>query len=332
MRKKEKLKKKISNYFFDHRYQYYVVHELYALIFCTLSGIIFAFGFACFTSVYTEESLRIVTGGVSGLCQNVVLILEICGVQNVNMSTVYSVLYFAINVPILLFAFFKISKRFAIYSGIAVGMSSLFVSIFSSTIAQNIATNPVLLNSAITRVIIAGSCSGLSAALAFKCDFSCGGIDVITYYFSMKKSTNVGKYSFFINGIVLTLYCGLLIVKDNNAMTNTLLTLIHSIIYQFICSLVIDAIHVKNKKDKIEIITTNENLVDILLSLFPHSATLYDATGAFSNNKKICINMVVSSNEVRKVVAVCQKADENSFISVVPLYQVYGNFFTRPVQ
>ena len=93
MMKKAKIKKKISNYFFDHRYQYFAVHETYTFLMCVLSGILFAFGFACFTTSFSEESLRIVTGGASGISQNIILILEICGVKNVSMSIIYSILY-----------------------------------------------------------------------------------------------------------------------------------------------------------------------------------------------------------------------------------------------
>ena len=331
MRKIEKAKKKISNYFFDHRIQYHIVHEGYCLFLCALSGIIFAFGFACFTTAYGGE-LRFVTGGASGISQNIILICEILGVKNISQSDLYSLLYFVINIPILVFAFFKISKRFAIYSAISVGMSSLFVSIFTNSIANEIAMSAVLQNSAITRVLIAGACTGISAAVAFKADISCGGVDIISYYFSIKKSTTVGKFGLIINGFVILLYTILLVSTNQDTFANGLLVLLHSILYQFVANLVIDVIHVRNKKDKIEIITNNPNLSDVLLSFFPHSATIIDAVGAYSNSKKICINMVVSANEVKKVINVCRKADEGSFITVTPLRQVYGNFFTRPVE
>jgi uncharacterized protein YebE (UPF0316 family) len=42
--------------------------------------------------------------------------------------------------------------------------------------------------------------------------------------------------------------------------------------------------------------------------------------------------VVVSSSEVKKVVAVAQKIDEHVFITATPLKQVYGNFFIKPLE
>ena len=78
--------------------------------------------------------------------------------------------------------------------------------------------------------------------------------------------------------------------------------------------------------------TNNSKMSNILLAYFPHGATITHATGAYTNGEKEVIYMVVSSNEVNKLIKVAKKVDEHVFISAIPLEQVYGNFFSKPVE
>ena len=81
-----------------------------------------------------------------------------------------------------------------------------------------------------------------------------------------------------------------------------------------------------------KIITSNEKMANILLAYFPHGATIGNAIGAYTHSEREVIWMVVSSSEVRKVIKVAKKVDEHVFISAIPLNQVYGNFYSKPVE
>jgi uncharacterized membrane-anchored protein YitT (DUF2179 family) len=107
-------------------------------------------------------------------------------------------------------AWFGIGKRFAIFTFINV----LEVSLFSNLLGQ---LNWDFLNH-VSRVsfrimalcfpalLFAGVCTGLSSALAFKVDISAGGIDVISYYIALKKSTSVGKVHDLLNSFTVILF------------------------------------------------------------------------------------------------------------------------------
>jgi len=333
MAKISKFKKKIKDYFFDHRITYEIVSSLIALFFCALSGFLFAFGYTSFISVYSKDSLKLVTGGASGLSQNIVFIFKLCGFNALEEYTLQSILYFIINVPLFVFAFFRITKRFAIFSLLNVGFSSLFIQILSSNgFAQTIASNSFIVNSTVSRALFAGACTGVSSSLAFVIGISCGGIDIITYYVAMKKSTSVGKYGVAINSLIILLYTCLTIIENPSRWSDAILLLLFSILYLFVVGLVTDAIHRRNKKVKIEIVTSKSDMSNILITIFPHSATIFHATGAYSYSEKFVINMIVSSNEERRVVAAVRKIDPESFVSTTNLHQVYGNFFTRPIE
>ena len=107
MKKTQKIKENINNYLFDHIGLKLFLDYFKSFILCIVSGFIFAFGFAAFITPQGEvgKELAIVTGGVSGISQNIYLAISFFN-ENVTLSEVTSICYFALNVPILIFAFF----------------------------------------------------------------------------------------------------------------------------------------------------------------------------------------------------------------------------------
>jgi len=332
MTKFQKYRKKAINYFYDHPIQAVVTSYLVSFMVAAVSAAIYAFGFTAFTTA-VDTSNNIITGGLSGLCQVIIQIIRLFGVKDISFYTLQSILYFTLNIPLFFFAFFKISKRFAICTLVNVGLSSLFISLFSGLeFVQAIASNQFVANSFIARALIAGVFVGISSSIAFVFDISCGGGDIISYYLSMRKSTGAGKFSIVINVSIIALYLMFYLIGNTGDFTNILVIILFSVLYQFVAGFVIDRINLRNAKIKIEIITTNPDMSDVLLAIFPHSATLTRVEGAYSHNEKVNIMMIVSSNEVKKVIKVAKSVDKHSFIMTYRIHQVYGNFFVRPVE
>ena len=332
MTKMQKYRRKVVNYFYDHPTQAFIATYLVSFLIAAVSATIYAFGFTCFTTA-ADVSNNIITGGLSGLCQVIIQIIRLFGVKDISFYTLQSILYFALNVPLFFFAFFKISKRFAVCTLVNVGLSSVFIQLFSGLeIVQAIQTNPFIQDSFLARALLAGIFVGISSSLCFIFDISCGGGDILSYYLSMKKSTGAGKFSIIINVSIAILYFSFYMIGNSGDFTNILVIILFSIVYQFVIGFVIDRINLRNAKIKVEIITTNQDMPDVLLQIFPHSATLSKAEGAYSHQDKLSIVMVVSSNEVKKVIKVARSVDKHSFIMTYRIHQVYGNFFVRPVE
>ena len=334
MKKVDRIRKKTSDFLFDH----FVLNNILShskQLFCAIfAAALFAFGFCSFVTPAPGNTFTVVTGGVSGLSQNIALIIEMATGKPVGNNTVQSISYFAINIPIFLFAFFMIGKRFSIYTLINVGASSLFIALFSMDggIGQAIASNSFISGSILSRVIFAGVCTGISSAIAFRGEISCGGIDVFTYYFALRKSTSVGKYGVVINGIIVSLYAILLMSHDTANWDQGVVSLLYSVAYLLFVAIVIDAINLRNKKVQISLITKDKNLPHILIANFPHGATEVNARGVYSGGEEILVYMIVSSNEVRRVIDLSKKVDPHVFATVTPLAQVYGNFFIKPIE
>ena len=350
MKKSEKIKRKINDYLFDHRVLRATLDHLNALFHSVVAALIFAFGFASFITptiievaegVY-EEGLHIATGGVSGVSQTIALALKMAGsldgISGDTVSTVISIAYFVVNIPILTFAFFKIGKRFAIYSMINVGLSSLFIFLFTHpevshiNVARDIAANHMIYEHELVRVLFGAVTVGVSSAFAYRGDVSCGGIDVFSYYFALRKSSSIGKYGIIINSIIITSYSVLLMFSQGSDWEAGVISLFFSILYLFVANLIIDAINLRNKKIQVQIVTNSEYLVPVLIANFPHGATVVNGEGAYTHAPKKVIYMVVSSSQVKSVVNLARKVDHHAFIMLTPLTQVYGNFFIKPVE
>lgn len=340
MKRIERIKKKVSNYLYDHIHVRESLNISKGVFIAAFSAIFYAFAFYCFITPTAEkaasyptqlEGQSIITGGVGGITQVLYQIIHISG-GNVNPFLLQSICYFAFNIPILIFAFFKIGKKFAILSLINVGLSSLFIQLFDNLeVAKNIAN--ALSDEHITRVLFAGICIGIASAIAFKGEISCGGIDVFSYYFSLRKSTSVGKYATMINSVIITTFSILTIVGNQGQNVEIgLLNFMFGIVYLFMTMLVVDFINTRNKKVQLQIITSFEDITSILIANFPHSTTIVKAKGGYSHADKSIVYMVVSSSEVKRVISLVKKVDQHSFITVTALVQAYGNFFIKPIE
>ena len=323
---------------FDHYVLKSVLDNFVSFLIAALAAFIFAFGFACFTTPADTNGFILATGGVSGFSQLIALIVELITGSAESRSIIISIGYFILNIPLLIFSFLKIGKKFTIYTLINVILSSVFITLFSETgVAKKIATFPfpdgtVPLNSVIVRVLFAGVCTGLSSALAYTGGISCGGIDIISFYLGTRKSTQIGRYNIIINAFIVLTYALLRTLDPEFGLIYALYSAIFSVIYLMEAGTIIDAINLRNKKVSLQIITANEHMPEIIISNFPHSATVTKGKGAYSGQEKTMIWMVVSSSEVKKVVAVAKKIDEHVFITATPLKQVYGNFFIKPLE
>ena len=338
MKKSEKIKRKINDYLFDHRFLRGFLDHTNAFLHALVAAVIFAFGFSSFiTPGITstgEEGLHIATGGVSGISQTIALILSNAGAPSwLTGNNVISVAYFVVNIPIVTFAFFKIGRRFAIHTAINVGLSSLFIFLFSNSgFSAAIANTHLISDHVIVRVLFGAVSVGVSSAIAYRGDVSCGGIDVFSYYFALRKSTSIGKYGIAINGAVITTYSIILSCTSGSNWTTGVIAFFFSIMYLLEVNLVIDAINLRNKKVQVQIITGNEYVAPVLISNFPHGATIVEAKGAYSSQPKKIVYMVVSSSQVKDVINLARRVDPHAFISATALVQVYGNFFIKPVQ
>ncbi len=349
MRKKKTLRKKVDSYFYEHSIQKAIVSNGFAIFVCALSGLIFAFGFRAFLApsgispdpdVSSSLGLRLVSGGVSGLSQVVIASIGLFKGSPVTdgYDVIYSCLYFGFNVPIIILAWKGIGKRYTLLTLMCVGFASLFSSllgVFEESLFTPIATFADANGGLATRALLAAVCTGISSAIAYRIDGSAGGIDVVAHYIAIKKSQLVGKYSLVINFFTVTLYTVISISTvgwGTEKAGQLFVATLFSILYLFVCMIIIDAINTRNRKVKIEVITERKDLGKILIGSVPHGATVIQGKGVFSDRDKYVLIMIVSIRETKETADLIRELDPSAFVTVTDLRQVYGRFYLPPIR
>ncbi len=315
-----------------------------------LSALIFAYGFRAFMSPsincvqHWQEGATtvnaLISGGASGMSQAIIKFIEMFpGVHLLEMeTTLVSILYFVINVPLFLLAWFKISKQFAVFTLINVAFFSLFNQVIPDEWIYKVVN---IYEDYLARAIFGGIATGLSSGLALMVGTSSGGLDIISLYISEKKSSSIGQYSVISNSITVGCYVlfsaiGLstnpVSAEASTDITPVVTMALYTLVYFFVQGRVIDLLNTKNQKQELQIFTTNENLPLVLIRAFPHSCTVVDSKGAFTGRRNLMVYMVISRSEKKKAIQIIKAVDKLAFITVIDLNQVYGRFFIKPIE
>ena len=354
----KRFKKKIIDYFFDHPHQKNFVNDIYVIFVTIISAAVFSFGFKAFIqpnySAFSDQSIAndvtairsLASCGASGISQSILQILKLSGLEFIkspnNQYIANFVAYFLINLPLLIFGFIKIGRKFSIITLLNVLCVTVFGIIlpnnegdFITQISEYVYLQPV------ARIIFASLCTGFASAASYMVDSTAGGTDIIAYYISEKKSVGVGRWSAVINLLVVgtftilsTLEGGLVNGIDFSPIepATAVIILLYTFLYMITTTLVVDNINVFNKKLNVQIITKNKNLSQVIISNIPHGCTLIKGNGGFTGNDVYIVNVTVRKNECKKVVKVAKQADPECFISVLVANQVYGKFFRKPIK
>lgn len=264
---------------------------------------------------------KFLSGGVSGFTILISRYIAISMNKQHLESILYSILYVTFNIPIFIFGLKKVGRQFIYYSILNVGLFSLFVSLIPSSWVCSFQLNNLDM---LTSAILAGLLSGVSAVISFTNGFSSGGTDVISMYLSRSKGKGIGNYNLAINMFVLI--AGGILFKDFDS-------LIYTIIYFFINTLVVNNLYIGHKKVLIEIVTNKaDELTDRLMQESHHGCTIISAIGAYSRKEKNILRIVVSANQTKRICEIIRLIDNCSFTTLIEVKQLDGKFYIPPIK
>ena len=337
MKKLKQIYKAIEDYFYDHPLFRNICECIFTLIIAATSSFIYAYNFRAFVAPLFEGQNAIVTGGASGVSQIIQKIAELVGVpvdeQIGNSSIGYiiqSAFYVIVNIPLLILAYRKIGKKFAIFSVINISLYFVFANTIPESICSIYYENSYGVELQLFgRAVFSGVLTGVSASLAIIHGHSAGGIDIISVYMTEKNTnSSIGKISMTVNTGIVIVYAILTFIGVGNLSFLTMA--LYSFVYFFVSSTVTDSLVIRNKKESLQIITSNEKIPDMLISYFPHSATIVQGKGAYSKQDKLIIYIVLSTNEVKRCTKIVHEIDPNAFIVSTKVNSLKGRFYIAP--
>ncbi|RHW50566.1 YitT family protein [Lactobacillus bombicola] len=245
------------------------------------------------------------SSGITGFAQLINTLSE----RYLPFTLTTSVMYFALNVPLLLVAWFKIGHKFTFFTIITVILGSIMMRVLQPV---NMHVDPLVC------AIFGGMINGLGTGFALKNGISTGGLDIVGIVVQEKTGTSYGKVSIFINLVIIA--AAGVAFGWNRAL--------YSALTIFINGRVIDAVYTQHQKLQVTIVTDQpQAIIDGIQEKMHRGITIFhDVEGAYSHIEKKVLITVINRYDMYDVLQIVQKNDPYAFMSVTEVERVYGTF------
>ncbi len=244
-------------------------------------------------------------GGVTGLA---ILLAKF-------MPFSVSALNLVFNVALLVVGYIFIGKSFAFKTVYVSLLYSLVLYAFEIyiPITEPLTDQPML------EMIYAICIPSFASALIFNQDSSSGGTDIIAMIVKKYTSLAIGNALFFVDCLIA---CATFYVFD---METGLYSLCGLLAKSLVIDLVIENI---NTCKYFNIVCENpEPICDYILNNIKHSATIYNAEGAFSHNKKYVIMTVMRRRQAVQLRNFIKGVEPTAFILISSTSEIIGKGF-----
>lgn len=255
--------------------------------------------------------IGIYNGGILGISQliNSFVIKTFSLNNSFNIS---GILYFLLNIPLLIVAKSKVNNNFLKRTLFCVLIQTMFLSIIP------IPKHP-LVDDILTSTLIGGFLAGFGSGMFLSTGSSAGGTDIIGVIMSLKsRKFTVGRLSFCINFFIY-LICGLCFgIK----------TMIYSILYSFFATFIVDRTHEKNICSTAVIFTKNEpiKILDYIKNELKRDATYWKGVGGYDKTTSYITCVALSKYELSRLEKDITKLDNSAFIIKNNGVGIEGNF------
>jgi len=244
-----------------------------------------------------------ITGGFSGLS---LLIYYVVGIMTPGAW------YFVLNIPLFIFGWIFLSRRFFFYS--LYGMVIM-------TLAIDFIPWQIDIHDRLLAALASGTLIGAGAGTYFHSLGSAGGSDIIAIILNQKFNIRIGGFFFYFNVVLFSL---------SFAFLDTDLIL-YSLILTFVVAQVTDYfLSVFNQRKMVIIISNQADAIagEIVRRLNRGSTFLY-GRGAYTGQRKKVILTVVNNYQLKRLEEIVFKHDPDAFFITENTFNVLGKGFSR---
>ena len=243
-----------------------------------------------------------------------------------NFSVAYMSLL--INVPLCVFAYFKIDKIFAVKTLIFSTCYSVAYLVFGKIEFLDkfkYVTNGI---DTIYPTLIAGLIMGLCIGVSIKNNSSTGGTDIVAKYVSkIRPELNFFYVTFAINAVVAAASYFVFASEVNGVMVYDYKPVCLCVLYSFVSSFIGNKIIAGLKHAcKFTVISNKcDELEREIIHTLKHSATRIHGTGIYNDSDKEVLICIVNPHQVAEFERIIKNFPD-TFVFVEPVDQTIGNF------
>ncbi len=175
--------------------------------------------------------------------------------------------------------------------------------------------------------LIGGAFSGLGCGITFLGGGSTGGFDILAFVLNKYTGLKTSISAFFFDGSVVVI--GLIINAINYSSIGFISGLI-GIFAAVLCAMMIEFIYDRQSGAYFaDLITDKPNEIkERVIKELDRSVTIYNVTGGYSEEEKICVRIIFSRDELIKVKDIIADIDNKAFVIIGECQTVNGEGFT----
>ena len=217
-----------------------------------------------------------------------------------------------VTLPLLVLAWFYLSRRFALRTAVACGICSIILDYVVAPIC------PVYAGDRMMSSLYGGILVGIGMAFIFLSGSTTGGSDVAGYLFQKKyPHVQIGRALLIIDGIILSL--SIFVFRNVDAALFGMISL-------YAQTKVIDTIiYGSDAGSKASIITAHpDEIAGRIIRELDRTATILPGKGAYSGRETSVVLCTVRKSEFARLKRIIHETDENAFVMVTETTEVIG--------
>ena len=218
------------------------------------------------------------------------------------------------NLPLIIYAWFKLNKRYVVYSLLFTVLSSVLLEVYSLINLFTYQEAEKMLAS-----VFAGVMLGVRTGVMLKLGSSTGGVDIIAQIVQKKMPfVNLER--------IITVICCMIIGVSYfvyNDFSCILLALVSMVVCEFTTTLIL-----RDSREALEVKIITKNAEEIsaeLIEELNHSATVLDSEGMYKKENNKVVLAVINRREIPIVMSIIKKYPE-TFVYYTEVRGVYGKF------
>jgi uncharacterized membrane-anchored protein YitT (DUF2179 family) len=275
---------------------------------CILGGVLYAVGVNMFIVPFNLYS-----GGLVGLSQLIRTLLA--GVVHLDFGSedMAGIIFYVLNIPILLYAFPRMEKLFFIKT---------LVAVTALTLAMSLVPTTKVIDDCLASTLVGGFISGAGIGIVLRMSGSTGGMDVIGMLVSKRfGNVSVGRVNLTFNMVLYAIFLFMFDVQ----------TVVYSVIFAIIHSFAIDRMHSQNINVEVKVITKIDprELEHDVFTEMGRGITELHSIGAYTSEDEHMLYILISKYEVHQLRRIVRKYDKNAFIIVNEGVWVEGHYLKK---
>ena len=218
----------------------------------------------------------------------------------------------AINIPLLVLAWFSLSHRFAVSTAFATAVCSFILDFMVAPVC------PVYTGDRILCSLYGGILSGVGMGLIFMAGMTTGGSDILGYVLQKKRpQLSIGRALMAVDGVILLM--SIYVFGNIDAALFGLVSL-------FATTKVIDSVIYGGDASTMATVVTRKprEIARRIIADLDRSATLVQATGAYSGKDTSVLLCTVRKSQFQRLRKIVYEADPGAFLMATEASEVLG--------